>query len=173
MSIVISCEEKQEVVAVECEILNVLFFCFSWLNNQTCLPVNCPQNGEYLFITRCLSLHPGFCFHFLSVDRLRSAKHHSPWLLLLLLLLNPPKSAWEKTWHVPYVVTCSGSLSCWPVCTTSANPASPGTGEGLWGLWPARNVAKSSAPSSSKLTTLWQPWWRRSGPPPRTRMWKT
>lgn len=119
-----------------------------------------------LFISPCLSLSPGFCFHFLSVDILGRGNYSSPWLLLLLLP-HLAKAAWERTWPVPYAATCSGSLSCWPACTTSANPASPGTGEELRALWPARSAARSSAPSSFKQTTLWPPWWRRSGPPPR------
>lgn len=141
-------------------IINVLFY-FSWLNKHS---VNCPQ--ERSVPPLCVSLPPGFCFHFLSVDSFGRAKQPSPWLLLPSP--HPPKAAWERTWHVPYAVTCFGSQSCWPVCTTSANPASLDTGEELRGLWPARNAAKSSAPSSFRPTTLWQPWWRKSGPPPQT-----
>lgn len=97
------------------------------------------------------------------------AEHRWSWLLRL----RPLKAAWERTWRAPSAATCSGSLSCWPVCTTSANPASPGTGGGLRGLWPAHSAARSSAPSSFKLTTWWRPWWRRSGSPPRTLTSKT
>lgn len=102
----------------------------------------------------------------LPVKGSQRGQHPSSWLLLLLLF-SPPEAVWERTWHVPYAVICSESLSCWLVCTISANLAYPGTGEERRGLSPAHNAARSSAPSSFKLTTLWQPWWRRSVPLPR------
>lgn len=103
----------------------------------------------------------------LPVKGSQRGQHPSSWRLLLLMLFSPPEAVWERTWHVPYAVICSESLSCWPACTISANLAYPGTGEERRGLSPAHNAARSSAPSSFKLTTLWQPWWRRSVPLPR------
>lgn len=88
-------------------------------------------------------------------------------------LPRPPEAAWEKTWPAPSAATSSGILSCWPACTTSAKPASAGTGGELRGQSAARSVARSSNPSTFRPTTSWQPWWRRSGPPSRTRRSKT
>ena len=142
----------------------VFYFCFCWLNKLS-------RGGECFTAAR-LFLPPDFCFHFFSLDGLWRGKLPPSWPLLPLLL-RPQRAAWERTWHVPYAAICSGSLSCWPVCTTSVNPASPGTGGGLRALSPALSVARSSAPSSFRPTTLWQPWWRRSGPQPRTHTSRT
>lgn len=120
----------------------------------------------------CLSQASAFTSSVWTVSGLKASPQ--PWLLPLPWP-RPPKSVWGRTWHAPYAATSSGIRSCWPACTTSANPASPGTGGAPRVRSAARSVAKSSAPSSFRPTTWWPPWWRRSGPPPRTptsRTWR-
>lgn len=145
-----------------CLKVNYLFFLSfvgSWQKNRSYLLVKYLQ--KWIGDLFCL---PSDFLLSLPVKGSQRGQHPSSWLLLLF---SPPEAVWERTWHVPYAVICSESLSCWPVCTISANLAYPGTGEERRGLSPAHNAARSSAPSSFKLTTLWQPWWRRSVSLPR------